>query len=254
MKAKKIFGQHFLHDEAVIQNILQQLPNISAEHVVIEIGPGQGILTQHLIERYGEKLYAVEVDKDMVNVLQQKFPQLGNRLLHQDVLKFDMASVTNQPVFIIGNFPYNISSQIVFQAIDHRQQVTHLLGMFQKEMALRVVSPPGSKDYGIISVLCSAYFQGQYLFDVAKESFNPPPNVMSGVISLQRNAIQELPCNEVLFIKVVKAAFNQRRKMLRNSLSSIIQDKIMLESDTFTKRPEQLSLHDFIAITQQIQN
>lgn len=254
MKAKKIFGQHFLHDKAVIQNILQHLPDISAEHVVIEVGPGQGVLTQHLIELYGEKLYAVEVDKDMVNVLQQKFPQLGNRLLHQDVLKLNIAHVTDRPVFIIGNFPYNISSQIVFQALDHRQQVTHLLGMFQKEMALRVVSPPGIKDYGIISVLCSAYFQGQYLFDVAKESFNPPPNVTSGVISLQRNATQKLPCDEALFIKVVKAAFNQRRKMLRNSLSCIIQDKNILEKETFTKRPEQLSLQDFISITQQIQN
>lgn len=252
MRAKKIFGQHFLHDNRVIENILQAIPNISKEHIVLEVGPGQGVLTQHLLERFGEQLYAIEVDADMVKVIQQKFPTLKERLIHHDVLNFNLAAFTDRPVFIIGNFPYNISSQIVFMALENKQQVTHLLGMFQKEMALRVVSPHGSKDYGIISVLTTAFYEGHYLFDVDKNSFNPPPNVMSGVISLQRNAITQLPCDEVLFIKVVKAAFNQRRKMLRNSLSGLISSKTVLENPFFMQRPEQLSVNHFIELTNMV--
>ena len=155
---------------------------------------------------------------------------------------------------IIGNFPYNISSQIVFKALEQRHQVTHIIGMFQKEMALRIVSPPGSKDYGILSVLAGAFYDGKYLFDVDRTCFTPPPNVTSGVIRLDRNNVQQLSCDEALFIKVVKAAFNQRRKMLRNSLSGLVNDKALFENNYFTKRPEQLSIQDFITITNMVQD
>lgn len=254
MKAKKIWGQHFLNAPSVIDKILQALPDISPEHLVIEIGPGQGVLTQHLLQKFGERFYAIEVDPDLIDYLPQHLPQLKDRLIHKDFLKFDLAAFTHRPLVIVGNFPYNISSQIVFKALEQRQQVTHIIGMFQKEMALRIVSPPGSKDYGILSVLAGAFYHGQYLFDVDRTCFNPPPNVTSGVIRLDRNEIQQLSCNETLFIKVVKAAFNQRRKMLRNSLSGLVNDKVIFENNYFTKRPEQLSIEDFIAITTLVQD
>ena len=254
MKAKKIWGQHFLNAPWVIEKILQAIPEISDEHIVVEVGPGQGVLTQQLLEKFGEKFYAIEVDPDLIDYLPKHFPQLKDRLIHKDFLKFDLAAFTHKPMVIIGNFPYNISSQIVFKALEQRHQVTHIIGMFQKEMALRIVSPPGSKDYGILSVLGGAFYEGKYLFDVDRTCFNPPPNVTSGVIRLDRNKVQQLSCDETLFIKVVKAAFNQRRKMLRNSLSGLVNDKALFENNYFTKRPEQLSIQDFIAITNMVQD
>lgn len=236
-----------------MEKILQAIPEISEEHLVVEVGPGQGVLTKHLLEKFGERFYAIEVDPDLIDYLPLHLPQLKDRLIHKDFLKFDLASFTNKPMVIIGNFPYNISSQIVFKALEQRHQVTHIIGMFQKEMALRIVSPPGSKDYGILSVLAGAFYEGNYLFDVDRTCFNPPPNVTSGVIRLDRNNIQQLACDETLFIKVVKAAFNQRRKMLRNSLSGLVNDKALFENNYFTKRPEQLSIQDFIAITNLVQ-
>ncbi len=236
-----------------MEKILQAIPEISEEHLVVEVGPGQGVLTKHLLEKFGERFYAIEVDPDLIDYLPLHLPQLKDRLIHKDFLKFDLASFTNKPMVIIGNFPYNISSQIVFKALEQRHQVTHIIGMFQKEMALRIVSPPGSKDYGILSVLAGAFYEGNYLFDVDRTCFNPPPNVTSGVIRLDRNNIQQLACDETLFVKVVKAAFNQRRKMLRNSLSGLVNDKALFENNYFTKRPEQLSIQDFIAITNLVQ-
>ena len=236
-----------------MEKILQAIPEISEEHLVVEVGPGQGVLTKHLLEKFGERFYAIEVDPDLIDYLPLHLPQLKDRLIHNDFLKFDLASFTNKPMVIIGNFPYNISSQIVFKALEQRHQVTHIIGMFQKEMALRIVSPPGSKDYGILSVLAGAFYEGNYLFDVDRTCFNPPPNVTSGVIRLDRNNIQQLACDETLFVKVVKAAFNQRRKMLRNSLSGLVNDKALFENNYFTKRPEQLSIQDFIAITNLVQ-
>jgi 16S rRNA (adenine1518-N6/adenine1519-N6)-dimethyltransferase len=254
VKAKKIWGQHFLNAPWVIEKILQAIPEISNQHIVMEVGPGQGILTKHLLDKFGERFYAIEVDPDLIDYLPKHFPQLKGRLIHKDFLKFDLAAFSNNPMIIIGNFPYNISSQIVFKALEQRNRVTHVIGMFQKEMALRIVSPPGSKDYGILSVLAGAFYNGKYLFDVDRTCFNPPPNVTSGVIRLDRNRVQQLTVDETLFIKVVKAVFNQRRKMLRNSLSSMVNNKLILENNYFTKRPEQLSIDDFIAITQLIES
>lgn len=253
MRAKKIWGQHFLNAPDVIEKILQAIPEVTDEHLILEIGPGQGVLTQHLLHQFGERFYAIEIDPDLIGYLPKQFPDLKERLIHKNFLDFNLASFTHKPLVIIGNFPYNISSQIVFKALEQRKQVTHIIGMFQKEMALRIVSPPGSKDYGILSVLGGAFYDGKYLFDVDRTCFTPPPNVTSGVIRLDRNKVEQLTCDEILFVKVVKAAFNQRRKMLRNSLSGLVNDKALFENNYFTKRPEQLSIQDFIAITNLVQ-
>ncbi len=253
VKAKKIWGQHFLNAPQVLEQIMEALPDLTSEHLVVEVGPGTGVLTQLLAEKYKEQFYAVEVDPELYEYLQKKFPHLKERIIHKNFLVTDISRLFKEkPLMIVGNFPYNISSQIVFRAIENRNMVTHLVGMFQKEMAKRIVAPPGSKDYGILSVFTKAWFYGKYLFDVDKSCFNPPPKVMSGVIRLDRNNVTDLNCNEALFIKVVKAAFNQRRKMLRNSLSALVSNTALFENEIFTKRPEQLSLEDFISLTQML--
>lgn len=255
MKAKKSFGQHFLNREEIAERIANSLTvNNELGHPVLEVGPGKGMLTKYLLKQY-PLLKVVEADVDMVNILHKYYPQLENRVISGDFLKVDLAAVfEGQSFSLIGNFPYNISSQIVFRMIKYRDIVPEMVGMFQKEMADRIIAKPGGKDYGIISVLAQAYYEGQTLFDVDKSCFTPPPKVQSAVIRLIRKENQDLGCDEGLFRQVVKTSFNQRRKMLRNTLKPLFPEgSTALEDAFFQKRPEQLSLADFVAVTRQVE-
>lgn len=254
MKAKKSFGQHFLNREEIAERIANSLTvNNELGHPVLEVGPGKGMLTKYLLKQY-PLLKVVEADVDMVNILHKYYPQLENRVISGDFLKVDLAAVfEGQSFSLIGNFPYNISSQIVFRMIKYRDIVPEMVGMFQKEMADRIIAKPGGKDYGIISVLAQAYYEGKTLFDVDKSCFTPPPKVQSAVIHLIRKENQDLGCDEGLFRQVVKTSFNQRRKMLRNTLKPLFPEgSTELEDVFFQKRPEQLSLADFVAVTKMI--
>ena len=243
VRPKKALGQHFLVDLNIARNIVNAL---STDHdVVIEVGAGMGVLTQYLIENQLEKLQVVEIDKESVEFLKKKFPELEGHLVLGDFLKYDM---TGGDVAVIGNFPYNISSQIFFQILKYRNNVSECVGMIQKEVAERIAAAPGSKTYGILSVLLQAWYDIEYLFTVHENVFNPPPKVKSAVIRLKRNNVKELGCDEKLFVTVVKQAFNQRRKTLRNSLRSMIPADI-IGNEIFNKRPEQLSVQEFVELT-----
>ncbi len=245
---KKSLGQHFLKDEEVLQKITDAIGDLSRFKTVVEIGPGMGALTKYLIQSKPDNFYVVELDDRWAAHLLQTFPILRGKLIHQDFLQTDL-NFLQYPAHIVGNFPYNISSQIVFRIIDYRNVVDTMTGMFQKEVGLRIAAKPGSKDYGVMSVLAQAFYHCEYLFDVPPESFNPPPKVMSGVIRLKRRENKTLNCDEDQFKKVVKTAFNQRRKTMRNSLKELIQDKAILENEVFTLRPEQLSVTAFEQLT-----
>ena len=233
VRPKKALGQHFLVDLNIARNIVNAL---STDHdVVIEVGAGMGVLTQYLIENQLDKLRVVEIDKESVEFLKKKFPELEGHLVLGDFLKYEMPEGN---VAVIGNFPYNISSQIFFQILKYRNNVSECVGMIQKEVAERIAAGPGSKTYGILSVLLQAWYDIEYLFTVHENVFNPPPKVKSAVIRLKRNNVKELGCDEKLFVTVVKQAFNQRRKTLRNSLRSLIPAEI-IDNEIFNKRPEQ---------------
>ena len=243
VRPKKALGQHFLVDLNIALKIVDSL---STDHdVVIEVGAGMGVLTQYLIENQLDKLQVVEIDKESVEFLKKKFPELEGHLTLGDFLKYDM---TGGDVAVIGNFPYNISSQIFFQILKYRNNVSECVGMIQKEVAERIAAGPGSKTYGILSVLLQAWYDIEYLFTVHENVFNPPPKVKSAVIRLKRNNVKELGCDEKLFVTVVKQAFNQRRKTLRNSLRSMIPAEI-IDNEIFNKRPEQLSVAEFVELT-----
>ena len=249
VRAKKALGQHFLTDLSVAERIALTVSEY--KHLpLIEVGPGMGVLTQFLLQN-GHDLKVVELDSESVRYLSQCYPQLDGRIIEADFLKLDLAEVTGQPQFVvIGNYPYNISSQILFKVLDYKDQVVCCSGMFQREVAQRIAAPPGSKTYGILSVLLQAWYDIEYLFTVDEHVFNPPPKVKSGVIKLVRNQVKELDCNERLFKTIVKTSFGQRRKTLRNSLRSLLsKDSPVLESDIFRQRPEQLSVSDFIQLT-----
>jgi 16S rRNA (adenine1518-N6/adenine1519-N6)-dimethyltransferase len=248
---KKSLGQHFLKDEDVLQRIADAIGDLKPFKTVVEIGPGMGALTNYLIKTKPDNFYVVELDDRWAAHLLQTHPILRGKLIHQDFLQTDL-NFLQYPAHLVGNFPYNISSQIVFRIIDHRNVVQQVTGMFQKEVALRIAAKPGSKDYGVMSVLTQAFYDCSYLFDVPPESFNPPPKVMSGVIRLVRRDIKTLSCDEDDFKKVVKTAFNQRRKTMRNSLKEIVHDKAILENEVFNLRPEQLSVAAFEQLTQLI--
>lgn len=251
VRAKKHLGQHFLTDLNIAQKIADTL-TLKNYHCVLEIGAGMGVLTQFLLKKPIE-VFVVEIDKESVNYLEQHFPELENRILAHDFLKLDIASFfKKQPLAIIGNFPYNISSQIVFKLLEIRDLVPEFSGMFQKEVAERICQKAGSKTYGILSVLVQAFYDAEYLFSVSENVFSPPPKVKSGVLRLIRKENYTLNCDEKLFFSVVKNAFQQRRKTLRNSLKTMLYDSIK-EEKIFDKRPEQLSVDDFIWITQQIE-
>lgn len=252
MKAKKSYGQHFLTNESMAERIADSLTQ--AHERVLEVGPGKGMLTKYLLEK-DFKLKVVEADRDMVAYLQKFYPWLAANIIEGDFLKVKLEEIFDSQCFaLIGNFPYNISSQIVFKMVESRQLISEMVGMFQREMAERIIAPPGSKDYGVISVLTQAFYEGEMLFKVSRGNFNPPPKVESAVIRLKRKEQQQLSCDENLFRQIVKTTFGQRRKMLRNTLKSFVSDESMLEETFFQKRPEVLSVEDFIALTQRIQS
>jgi 16S rRNA (adenine1518-N6/adenine1519-N6)-dimethyltransferase len=253
IQAKKSFGQHFLTNENIASRIADSLLLESTYTKALEVGPGKGFLTKYLLEK-GYELFAVEADRDMVTYLNQHYPQLTPNIIADDFLKIDFSqSFGNEQFAIIGNFPYNISTQIIFKMLEHREQIPELVGMFQKEVAERIVSKPGGKEYGVISVLAQAYYDGEYLFTVDKGNFNPPPKVQSGVIRLTRKSNQELGCHYELFRTVVKTAFGQRRKMLRNTMKSMIQNADLLADPFFNQRPEVLSVEQFVQVAKWVQ-
>lgn len=253
VRAKKHLGQHFLKDKNIAKKIVGSLQLNNAKQV-LEVGPGMGVLTQFLLEKENFQTTVVEIDRESVEYLTNHFPKLEGRILSTDFLKMDLAASFSEPVAIIGNFPYNISSQIFFKVLEYRDQVPEVVGMIQKEVAERIATGPGSKTYGILSVLLQAFYDIDYLFTVNEHVFNPPPKVKSAVIRLARNQTQQLNCNEKLFFQVVKAGFNQRRKTLRNSLKSFIRDDKIKANDIFAKRPEQLSVIEFEQLTRLIES
>ena len=217
---------------------------------IIEIGPGMGILTQHLINSK-TKTYFIEIDKESITYLNNVFPEIKDSIINEDFLKIDLAQF-KAPIGLIGNFPYNISSQILFKLIENREKIDELVGMFQFEVAKRICAPPGSKTYGILSVLVQAFYSAEFLFSLSPHHFNPPPKVNSGVIKLTKKNTQFLDCDEKLFFKIVKTSFQQRRKTLRNSLKSFNLPINIKEDAIFEKRPEALSVDDFILLTNMI--
>ncbi|MCH9660993.1 MAG: 16S rRNA (adenine(1518)-N(6)/adenine(1519)-N(6))-dimethyltransferase RsmA [Bacteroidetes bacterium] len=253
VRAKKYLGQHFLHDENVAEKIANTL-TLEGYKNVLEIGPGMGVLTKYLIEE-PVNVIAMDLDSESITYLKTHYPNDNLTILEADFLKYDLSQLFGKdPFAITGNFPYNISTQIVFKAIEWRNQVPEFTGMFQKEVAQRICEKEGSKTYGILSVLTQAFFDAEYLFTVKPGVFNPPPKVDSGVLRLRRKEKTSLDCDERLFFKVVKTAFQQRRKTIRNSLKTLQLSDKLKEDTIFAQRPEQLSVLEFITLTQKIQD
>lgn len=251
VKAKKHLGQHFLNDETIAQNIADSLTLKGYENV-LEIGPGMGVLTKYLLNK-PITTYVIEIDTESVEYLNVNFPKLHDKIISKDFLKYNINEIFEDQQFaIIGNFPYNISTQIVFRTLELRNQIPEFSGMFQKEVAERICSKKGSKVYGILSVLAQAFYDVEYLFTVDEHVFNPPPKVKSGVMRMIRKENFQLECNEKLLFTVVKTAFQQRRKTLRNSLKTLNLSDNLREDTIFDLRPEQLSVEQFIALTQKI--
>ena len=249
VRAKKSLGQHFLTDLSIAERIAHTLDDF--KHLpVLEVGPGMGVLTRFLLEM-GLDLTVVELDTESVEYLEAAFPQLHGRIIGEDFLKMDLKKLYgDSPFCVIGNYPYNISTQIFFKVLEYRDQVLCCSGMLQREVAQRIAEPPGSKAYGILSVLLQAWYDIDYLFTVDEHVFNPPPKVKSGVIRLTRNDVTDLGVDERMFKRIVKASFGQRRKMLRSSLKPIFgANPTVMERDVFRQRPEQLGVEDFIALT-----
>jgi len=252
VRAKKHLGQHFLTDKNIASKIVDSLRPENKYSQVLEVGPGMGILSDFLLQKPELQTYLIDIDTESYEFLQKKYPQLGERLINNDFLEMDFSAVFKEPFGIIGNFPYNISSQILFKVLDNRQQVVEVVGMFQKEVAERCSAKAGSKEYGILSVFLQAYYKVEYLFTVKAGVFNPPPKVLSAVIRLTRNETGQLDCDEKLFWQVVKAGFNQRRKTLRNALSSLINKEKMTDEPMLDLRAERLSVGDFVNLTNRI--
>ena len=246
VKAKKFLGQHFLTDEGIAQRIVESLSGRTPN--LIEIGPGLGVLTKYLIQKPELNFHVIEIDRESVAWLHEHYPTL--RVIEGDFLKLDLNTLFHDSFAVIGNFPYNISSQILFRVFECRNQTVEVVGMFQKEVAERVAAGPGNKTYGILSVLLSAFYNIEYLFTVHEHVFNPPPKVKSGVVRLTRNSVTDLGVDERMFKRIVKASFGQRRKMLRSSLKPIFgANAAVMERDVFRQRPETLSVEDFIDLT-----
>ncbi len=242
--AKKRLGQHFLTNEEIAQRIAEAVRTPHAH--MLEIGPGMGVLTKYLLQQDIADLSVIELDEESVAYLQEHFPELGAKIIHADFLRFDLPAYFDGPFVIAGNFPYNISSQILFKLLDHKDQALELVGMFQKEVGERVTAHAGNKQYGILSVLLQAYYDAEYLFTVGEHEFSPPPKVKSAVIRLTRNFDKRLNCDEQAFKQVVKTAFNYRRKTLRNALSTLLFPAEVVQNDPlFGLRAEQLSITDY---------
>lgn len=247
VRPKKALGQHFLVDLSIAERIADTLQGYVGSPV-LEVGPGMGVLTEFLLAK-GHDLRVVELDGESVDYLERNFPQLDGRIIADDFLRLDLGTIYDGQFCIIGNYPYNISSQIFFKVLDYRDRVVCCSGMLQKEVAERITAKPGSKTYGILSVLLQAWYDCEYLFTVSEHVFNPPPKVKSGVIRLTRNSATTLGCDEAKFKTVVKTAFGQRRKTLRNSLKPLIGDASIAADPIFNRRPEQLSVDDFVNLT-----
>ena len=249
VRAKKFLGQHFLTDESIAERIARSLTGRTAN--LLEIGPGMGVLTKYLVDDARYRFKAIELDTESVDYLHRHYPTLD--VIEGDFLRLDLSKIFDNATFsIIGNFPYNISSQILFRVFEQRGSVPEVVGMFQKEVAERVAAGPGSKTYGILSVLLSAFYNIEYLFTVHENVFNPPPKVKSAVIRLTRNDVAKLDCDEKLFVQVVKTGFNQRRKTLRNALKPLNLSLDNIPDDLLAKRAEQLSVADFTLITNKL--
>ncbi len=249
VRAKKFLGQHFLTDESIAERIARSLTGRTAN--LLEIGPGMGVLTKYLVDDARYRFKAIELDTESVDYLHRHYPTLD--VIEGDFLRLDLSKIFDNATFsIIGNFPYNISSQILFRVFEQRGSVPEVVGMFQKEVAERVAAGPGSKTYGILSVLLSAFYNIEYLFTVHENVFNPPPKVKSAVIRLTRNDVTKLDCDEKLFVQVVKTGFNQRRKTLRNALKPLNLSLDNIPDDLLSKRAEQLSVADFTLITNKL--
>lgn len=263
IRAKKHLGQHFLRDENIAKKIADLVPT---GQVVLEIGPGMGVLSKYLMQNNAIDPWFMEIDHESVEYLKTRWPEWKDRILSNDFLQFNLnefpapsghipltsESVQSPPFVVIGNFPYNISSQILFRAVEFRNRIPQVIGMFQKEVAERIAAPPGNKTYGILSVLIQAWYDTEYLFTVSETVFSPPPKVKSAVIRLTRNQTVRLECDETMFIRVVKMAFNQRRKTLRNALRGIPGIEKILPAPIFDKRAEQLSVEDFVRLAAEI--
>lgn len=253
VKAKKHLGQHFLNDENIASKIADTL-SFKNYKQVLEIGPGMGVLTKYLLKK-DTVTYVIEIDTESVAYLKSNYLNLADRIIEKDFLKYDLKDIfQDKPFAVIGNFPYNISSQILFKTLEMRNQIPEFSGMFQKEVAMRICSKEGNKVYGILSVLTQAFYDAEYLFTVPPSVFNPPPKVDSGVLLLKRKENYNLPCDEKLFFKVVKTSFQQRRKTLRNSLKTLNLSDNLKANVIFDKRPEQLSVRGFIELTSLIEN
>lgn len=251
VKPKKALGQHFLTDLNIAARIAATVQDYTLP--ILEIGPGMGVLTQFLLQQ-GSDVTVVEIDKESVKYLTEHFPQLQGRILEFDFLKLPLDRLFPGKFCVIGNYPYNISSQIFFKVLDYKEQIPCCSGMLQKEVAERIASKPGNKAYGILSVLLQAWYDIEYLFTVDERVFNPPPKVKSAVIRMTRNSVTQLGCDEQLFKTVVKTGFNQRRKTLRNSLKPLLPEnaKEKISDSIFDQRPEQLSVPQFIELTNRI--
>jgi len=253
VRPKKRFGQHFLKDEHIARKIVESLTGHGKYENILEIGPGTGILTKYLLKT-SWKLFCIEIDRESVNYLKQHYQSLEDNLVVGDFIKMNISDITENKMGLIGNFPYNISSQILFKVLDHKNQFTEIVGMFQKEVGQRIASPPGSRKYGILSVLLQAYYNVEYLFEVPPSVFYPPPKVNSAVLRLQRNNTIELKCDEKFFKSIVKQGFQTRRKKLRNALKHLNLTEEMRSFEMLDLRAEQLSVEDFVKLTAKLQD
>ncbi len=254
VRAKKHLGQHFLKDQNIAQKIVESLSGHKNYQHLLEIGPGTGVLSNFLIDRAEYELLFMDVDQESVEYLQNIYPDYKDKIIKEDFLRIDLGNYYKAPFGIIGNFPYNISSQIFFKVLEYRDQIPEVVGMIQKEVAERIASKEGNKTYGILSVLLQAFYDIEYLFSVPPNVFNPPPKVTSAVLRLKRNETQTLDCDEKLFFRVVKQGFNNRRKTLRNALKTFNLSDEIKSLDLLDKRAEQLTVNDFVELTNHIAN
>jgi 16S rRNA (adenine1518-N6/adenine1519-N6)-dimethyltransferase len=254
VKPKKHLGQHFLTDKQIAADIVDLLSGHQNYTRVLEIGPGMGVLTDFLIQNSSYETHLIDIDTESVAYLKKKYPLLQKRIISGDFLKLNLHTLFEAPFAIIGNFPYNISSQILFHILDYKDKVPEVVCMLQKEVAERIASPPGNRDYGILSVLLQAYYTITYQFTVPEYVFDPPPKVKSGVIRLQRNGVEKLDCDEKLFKRLIKQGFNNRRKTLRNALKPLALPEAVMQHPLMDKRAEQLGVADFVLLAQLSEN